>query len=180
MNYLKIEKTSINNGPGVRVVLWVAGCSVHCEGCQNPESWNFGAGKLFDNTALQELYDALNKPYIRGITFSGGNPLELKHLPCIFGLVNSIKMKYPNKDIWIYTGYKLSINDFTLPVTRFNGEPRLGKYLPMILQNCDVVVDGPYIEEQRDVTLKFRGSSNQRLIDVKETLKQGEIITIQN
>lgn len=180
MNYLKIEKTSINNGPGVRVVLWVAGCSIHCKGCQNPGSWDIKAGKLFNETAKQELFDALNKPYIKGITFSGGNPLELKHLPYIYGLMVDIKMRCPNKDIWLYTGYKLSINDFRQPAKRFNNESRIGKYFPMILQYCDVVVDGPYIEEQRDITLPFRGSKNQRLIDVKETLKQNKIVTIQN
>lgn len=180
MNYLQIEKTSVANGPGVRVVLWVAGCSIHCKGCQNPESWDFCAGKLFDDDAKQELFDALSKPYIRGITFSGGNPLELKHLPYIYGIIADVKKRYPSKDIWLYTGHELSIDDFALPSKRFNIEPRIGKYFPMILQCCDVVVDGPYIEEQRDITLKFRGSKNQRLIDVKETLKQGKIITIQN
>jgi anaerobic ribonucleoside-triphosphate reductase activating protein len=180
MNYLGIEKSSISNGPGVRVVLWVSGCSIHCKGCQNPESWDFCAGKLFDGEAKKELFDALNKPYIRGITFSGGNPLELKHLPHIYGMINDIKMKLPDKDIWLYTGYELNINDFHLPAIRFNNEARIGKYLPVILQSCDVIVDGPYIEEQRDITLKFRGSKNQRLIDVKETLKQNKIITIQN
>lgn len=180
MNYLQIDKSSISNGPGVRVVLWVSGCSIRCNGCQNQESWSFNAGKLFDLEAEQELLQALDKPYIKGITFSGGNPLELKHLPYIYGIISKIKIKHPNKDIWLYTGYELNINDFTLPAIRFNNDQRIGKYLQMILQCCDVVVDGPYIEEQRDITLKFRGSKNQRLIDVKETLKQGKIITIQN
>lgn len=173
MNYLGIDKSSISNGPGVRVVLWVAGCTVRCEGCQNPESWNFCAGKLFDEVAKQELFNALNRPYIRGITFSGGNPIEKKNLSCIYNLIIEIKDKFPDKDIWLYTGWELSINDFLQP------------YLDMIMTNeifrrCDVVVDGPYIEEQRDITLKFRGSRNQRLINVKETIKQGKIITIQN
>jgi anaerobic ribonucleoside-triphosphate reductase activating protein len=180
MNYLGIDKSSISNGTGVRVVLWVSGCTVHCKGCQNPESWDFCAGKLFDDDAKQELFDALSKPYIRGITFSGGNPLELKHLPHIYGIIVDVKKRYPSKDIWFYTGYELSIDDFALPSKRLNIEPRIGKYIPMILQCCDIVVDGPYIEEQRDITLKFRGSSNQRIIDVKETLKQSKIITIQN
>lgn len=180
MNYLQIDKSSISNGPGVRVVLWVSGCTLHCKGCQNPESWDFKAGKIFDDNAMDELMDALERPYIKGITFSGGNPLELRHLPYIYGIIANIKQRYPNKDIWLYTGYELDINDFILPATRFNNEPRLGKYLPMILQCCDVIVDGPYIEEQRDITLKFRGSKNQRLIDVKETMKQGTIKTIQN
>ena len=173
MNYLGIDKASISNGPGVRVVLWVSGCTLHCKGCQNPESWDFNAGRLFDYTAMQELFIALDKPYIRGITFSGGHPIERKNISWIYDLIVKIKDKFPNKDIWLYTGLKLSINDFK----------QIGKDLTMtteIFRLCDVIVDGPYIEEQRDITLKFRGSKNQRLIDVKKTLEQDEIITIQN
>jgi anaerobic ribonucleoside-triphosphate reductase activating protein len=165
MNYLGIDKSSISNGPGVRVVLWVAGCKIHCKGCQNPESWDFCAGKLFDDAAKQELFNALNKPYIRGITISGGNPLDS---PCnIFYLVTEIKCKFPNKDIWLYSGY--TYDEIRLSRERMKG-----------LMGVDVLVDGPYMEEQRDITLKFRGSKNQRLIDVKETMKQGKIVTIQN
>ena len=173
MNYLKIDKASIGNGPGVRVVLWVSGCSIHCNGCQNPESWDFNAGKKFDADAKQKLFDALNKPYIKGITFSGGNPVERKNSIDTFLLISEIKRRFPNKDIWLYTGVQLTTDDFAQPKE------------DMIIENeifrlCDVVVDGPYIEEQRDITLKFCGSRNQRLIDVKETLNQGKIITIQN
>lgn len=163
MNYLQIEKASISNGPGVRVVLWVAGCNLHCKGCQNPESWNFNSGKLFDEDAKQELFKALDKPYIKGITFSGGHPLENENINEIYSLCKEIKEKFPTKDIWLYTGHTFE---------------NIHSYL--IIKHIDVLVDGPYIEEQRDITLKFRGSKNQRLIDVKETLKQGEIITIQN
>ena len=173
MNYLGIDKSSISNGPGVRVVLWVSGCTVHCKGCQNPESWDFCAGKLFDEKAKQELFNALNKQYIRGITFSGGNPIERKNLSLIYDLIIEIKDKFPDKDIWLYTGWELTINDFRqsyIDITMTNE----------IFRHCDVVIDGPYIEEQRDITLKFRGSKNQRLIDVKETIKQDKIVTIQN
>jgi anaerobic ribonucleoside-triphosphate reductase activating protein len=165
MNYLGIDKTSISNGPGVRVVLWVSGCKVHCKGCQNPESWDFCAGKLFDDNAKQDLFDALSKPYIRGITISGGNPLD--QAQDIFILISEIKSKFPNKDIWLYSGY--TYEEIRQSRQRFKG-----------IMGVDVLVDGPYIEEQRDITLKFRGSKNQRLIDVNETLKQGKIITIQN
>ena len=165
MNYLGIDKASISNGPGVRVVLWVSGCKIHCKGCQNPESWDFNAGKLFDETAKQELFNALNKPYIKGITISGGNPLDT--LNEIFILLNEIKSKFPNKDIWLYSGY--TYDEIRSSRERFKQ-----------ILNVDVLVDGPYIEEQRDIMLKFRGSKNQRLIDVKETLKQNKIVTIQN
>lgn len=177
MNYLGIDKSSISNGPGVRVVLWVAGCSIHCKGCQNPESWDFCAGKLFDETAKQELLEALNKPYIRGISFSGGHPLEYENIPDVYNLIKEIKTRFPEKDIWLYTGYTLSINDFDNTVDICWDNSLLRNY---ILTKCDVVVDGPYIEEQRDITLKFRGSKNQRLINVKETLNQDKIVTIQN
>lgn len=177
MNYLGIDKSSISNGPGVRTTLWVSGCSCHCVGCQNPESWNFNAGTLFDENVKQILFDALNKPYIRGITFSGGHPLENNNVWTIYILIKEIKEKFPSKDIWLYTGYtwecifqEVTTDDFNLE--RF--------YRQEIVSMCDVVVDGPYIEAQRDITLKFRGSKNQRLINVKETLKSGEIVTIQN
>ena len=177
MNYLGIDKSSISNGPGVRVVLWVAGCKIHCKGCQNPESWDFCAGKPFDENAKQELFEVLDKPYIRGVSFSGGHPLEYESLPDVYDLIKEIKTRFPKKDIWLYTGYTLSINDFdnTVDICWDNG--LLRNY---ILAMCDVVVDGPYIEEQRDITLAFRGSKNQRIIDVKETLSQCKIITIQN
>ena len=165
MNYLGIDKASISNGPGVRVVLWVSGCKVHCKGCHNPESWDFCAGKLFDENAKQELFNALDKPYIRGITISGGNPLDRA---CeIFYLICEIKKKFPMKDIWLYSGYTYE-------------DLRQSREKMKVVVSVDVLVDGPYIEEQRDITLKFRGSKNQRIIDVKETLEQGKIITIQN
>lgn len=169
MNYMKIEKASISNGLGFRVVLFCAGCTLKCKGCFNPESWDFNAGKPFDDQAKKFLFEQLGKPYIKGITFSGGHSIERKNGCDILGLIKEIKTKFPDKDIWLYTGLRLSMDDF---------KPNC---LDMIVSDeifkmCDVVVDGPYIEEQRDITLPFRGSKNQRLIDVKETLKQGEII----
>lgn len=177
MNYHKIEKTSVANGTGIRVVLWCSGCRIGCKGCHNPETWDINSGQLFDDDANEELFDALNKPYIQGITFSGGHPLEYENLPIVYDLIKEIKKLYPQKDIWLYTGYSLSINDFdnTVDICFDNG--LLRNY---ILALCDVVVDGPYIEEQRDITLKWRGSKNQRVIDVKESIKQNKIITIQN
>ena len=165
MNYLGIDKSSISNGPGVRVVLWVAGCKIHCKGCQNPESWDFCAGKQFDETAKSELFKALDKPYIRGLTLSGGNPLDRPYE--IFQLVTEIKNKFPDKDIWLYSGY--TYDEIRSSRERFKA-----------LMGVDVLVDGPYIEEQRDITLEFRGSKNQRIIDLKETFKQGKIVTVQN
>ena len=177
MNYLQIDKSSISNGPGVRVVLWVSGCSLHCKGCQNPESWDFNAGKPFDEDAKKELFNALNKPYIRGITISGGHPLENKNVEELYLLIKEIKEKFLTKDIWLYTGYTWEQIFPSVCLDMFNVN---NLYSKESVKLCDVIVDGPYIKEQRDITLKFRGSKNQRLIDVKETLKQGKIITIQN
>ena len=166
MNYIKITKNDIANGPGVRCVLWVAGCNLHCKGCHNPQTWDCNAGQLFDNVAKQTLFEALDKPYIQGITISGGHPLDPHNFEDVLALVKGIKEKFPNKDIWLYTGYLY--------------EELYYREISRILLYIDVLVDGPYIEEQRDITLAFRGSRNQRLIDVKETLKQGKIITLQN
>ena len=161
MNYHKIEKTSVANGEGVRVVLWVSGCSLHCKGCHNPETWDFNSGKLFDENAEKELFKALSKSHIQGITFSGGHPLEPLNIDVVYELIRKIKKRLPDKDIWLYTGWTLNIDDFCQHNT---------------LELCDVIVDGRYIEELRDLTLKWRGSSNQRVIDVKKTLEKGEFV----
>jgi anaerobic ribonucleoside-triphosphate reductase activating protein len=121
---------------------------------------------LFDENAKNELFEALNKPYIQGITISGGHPLDPNNFECVLALVKEIRTTYPTKDIWLYTGYLY--------------EELYYKEISRILLYIDVLVDGPYIEEQRDVTLAFRGSRNQRLINIPETLKQGKIITLQN
>lgn len=160
MNYHKIEKTSIANGEGIRVVLWVSGCSLHCKGCHNPETWNANSGKPFNLEAKRELYEALDKSYIQGITFSGGNPLD--SFPEVFALCKEIKEKFPNKDIWLYSGYTYEEINQTL--------------MGMILEYVDILVDGKYIEEQRDLRLKWRGSHNQRVIDVQKTLKENKIV----
>lgn len=177
MNYLGIDKSSISNGPGVRVVLWVSGCTCRCHGCQNPESWDFCAGTLFNEDAKQKLFEALNKSYIRGITISGGHPLENKNVEDIYLLIKEIKSKFPNKDIWLYTGYTWDHIFTPVCIDMFNVN---NMYRKEAVKMCDVIVDGPYVEELRDITLKFRGSNNQRLIDVKATLKQDRIVTIQN
>lgn len=165
MNYHKIEKTSVANGTGIRVVLWVSGCSLHCKGCHNPETWSLCSGKLFDEEAKRELFEALDKPYIQGITLSGGHPLEEGNRTAIYFLVQEIKKRFPQKDIWLYTGY-------TWDEIFKNGSREMRK----ILYWVDVLVDGKYIEEQRDITLKWRGSRNQRVIDVKESLKRNEVV----
>lgn len=161
MNYIKITKNDIANGPGVRVTLWVSGCSLHCSGCHNPQTWDFNAGKPFDEAAKEELFEALNKPYIQGVTFSGGNPLERPYE--IFTLTNEIRSKFPNKDIWLYSGY--TYDEICKSREKFKG-----------ITNVDVLVDGPYVEKQRDITMKFAGSKNQRTISVQDSINKGTVI----
>ena len=172
MNYIKITKTDIANGEGVRCVLWVSGCDVHCQGCHNPESWNFCAGKPFDNAVMEELIEAINRPWIKGLTLSGGHPLAYDNLPDVYQICKAVREKCPEKTIWLYTGYNLTPSDFdnTVDIGFDNG--LLRKY---ILAMCDVVVDGRYDENLRDISLRFRGSSNQRIIDVKKTTLNKDI-----
>ena len=147
MNYHNITKDDMLNGEGLRVVLWVAGCNHRCPGCQNPQTWDVEGGIPFDETAKQELFAELEKPYIDGITFSGGDPVHTCNRQSIYELAREIKEKYPNKTVWIYTGYTYEQIQ----------EKELIKYI-------DVLVDGPYIKSRRDLNLEYRGSSNQRII----------------
>ena len=177
MNYHKIEKTSIVNGTGIRVVLWVSGCSLHCKGCHNPETWSVNSGKLFDEEAKRELFEVLDKPYIQGVTFSGGHPLEDENVETIYSLIKEIKEKFPDKDIWLYTGYTWNYIFHRVITDNFDFKRDLAiDYRKKIVELCDVLVDGKYIEELRDITLKWKGSSNQRVIDVQESLKKNEIV----
>ena len=151
MNYLTITKDDTLNGDGLRVVLWVAGCSHHCKGCQNSYSWNPNTGVLFTDETINEIFAELSKDYISGLTLSGGDPLYIDNRDTITNLVKSVKEKFPNKTIWLYTGY--SYEDI--------------KNLD-IINYLDVIIDGEYKEELRDITLPYRGSSNQRIIYLKE------------
>lgn len=177
MRYAKIEKNSVANGPGIRVVLWCQGCSIHCPGCHNQSTWSFEGGRVFTTKDVQEICSELDKDYVAGITFSGGHPLEPENVWECAALAQYIKQKYPQKDIWLYTGHTLTYEDITK--AKIWGGHNNGKMYSRLLMNCDVVVDGPYIEAERDITLKFRGSRNQRLIDIPATLKAGNIITIE-
>ena len=181
MNYHKIEKTSIANGTGIRVVLWISGCSLHCKGCHNPETWSANSGNIFNEEAKKELFEALDKSYIQGITFSGGHPLEDRNVEDVYNLITEIREKFPTKDIWLYTGYTWDSILYPIVTDDFNLNRDLAiDYRKKIIKMCDVVVDGKYIEEQRDLTLKWRGSRNQRVIDVKKTLENDEIVLYNN
>lgn len=147
------------NGDGLRVVLWVSGCGHHCRGCQNPVTWNPKDGVPFDEAAREELFEQLSKSYISGITFSGGDPLYPENEAEITALAKEIRRRFPEKTIWLYTGYLW--------------EDVKEKE---IIKNLDVCVDGRYEEELRNTQLHWRGSSNQRVIDVQESLKKHQVV----
>ena len=150
MYYSGITKCDVANGNGFRVVLWVSGCDHHCKGCHNPETWNPYYGKQFDVFTELEILDALDKDYVEGLTLSGGDPLKKENVPYVYWLVKQVKEKYPDKDIWCWTGYTLE---------ELNGR----RDVKELLKYIDVLVDGPFIESKRDITLAWRGSSNQRI-----------------
>ena len=174
MNYFKIDDYDIANGPGVRTTVWVTGCRLHCPGCHNPQSWDFYAGLPWNDSSREELRKALSKPEIQGITLTGGHPLEYENLSGVLNIIGIVRNEFPEKDIWLYTGYNLEIKDFDTTVYADKWDNDLLKRI--ILSRCDVVVDGPYIEEEKDITLAWRGSRNQRVIDVKKTIEKGEIV----
>ncbi len=159
MNYHNITKCDLLNGEGVRVVLWLAGCSHHCKGCQNPITWDENGGLLFDEQAKNELFLALSNPDIDGITFSGGDPLFCNNREEVGKLLQEISTKFPTKNIWLYTGYEWDEI----------------KNLPFI-KYVDVLVDGKFVEAKKDNNLLWKGSSNQKVIDVKKTLESGNIV----
>ena len=159
MRYHNITKDDMLNGDGLRVVLWVSGCEHACPDCQNPVTWDLNCGLVFDEAAKQELFCELDKSYISGITFSGGDPLHPANRAEIAALIDEVSEKYPQKTIWLYTGY--SWNDI--------------KDLPCI-GKLDVLVDGRYVSELRDVNLPWRGSSNQNVIEVQESILLDKIV----
>ena len=163
MNYEKIDKCSVSNGTGIRTVLWVSGCDIHCRNCHNQQTWDFNSGIPFTENTMQELLYDLSKPYIKGLTLSGGHPLDPHNAPKVLEIVKRVKMVFPNKDIWIYSGYVWE--DIIKNET-----------LREILKYTDVLVDGAYIDELRDISLPFRGSSNQRIIDVEKSLAENKVI----
>lgn len=163
MKYNKIEKNSIANGIGIRVVLWVSGCSIHCKGCHNPQTWDFNCGKMFDIEAIQIICEELKKPYVAGITLSGGHPLEPENVEVCMSLCMYLKKRFPEKTIWLYTGWTWEEISHMA-----------------IMDYIDVVVDGPYIEDKRNISLKWRGSENQRVIDVQASLANKTIILLED
>lgn len=180
MNYHNITYPDQNNGDGLRVVLWVSGCEHCCKKCQNPQTWEYSSGIQFDQSAKEEILNQLKLPYIEGITLSGGDPLAAENVSEVYKIVDEIRLSFPSKTIWLYTGYTLeqlySPISGQLPRAAYKNENDVYKLRQKVISACDVVVDGEYIDELRDVTLHWCGSSNQRVIDVKKTFEKGEVV----
>ena len=169
MKYHNITHPDMNNGDGLRVVLWLSGCSHKCKGCQNPQTWSVDSGIPFDEEAEKELFEVLENDYISGITFSGGDPLHDNNIKDVLNLINKIRLLLPEKTIWLYSGYIWE--DIFLPT-----RDELSRIRRDIISQCDVFVDGRYIDELRNITLKWRGSQNQRVIDCKKSIQENKII----
>ena len=173
MNYHTITYPDQNNGDGLRVVLWLSGCSHHCYNCQNPQTWDVNSGIPFDESAKEELFRELGKDYISGLTLSGGDPLHEANLDGVLDLVNRIRLSFPNKSIWIYSGYQWSeIFNEGVYITKECACWKRRK----IVRQCDVMVDGRYIDSQHNPSKKWAGSDNQKVIDVQQSLQKGEVV----
>ena len=169
MNYATIKPRDIANGPGVRVCLFVSGCTHHCKGCFNQEAWDFDFGQPFTQETIDYILDQLSPSFVKGLTLLGGEPFEPQNQPAIVELLRQIKAKYPEKSIWAFSGY---LFDRDILAGRL-GDPEITREY---LSYLDVLVDGPFIEAKKNLTLRFRGSENQRLIDVPKSLSSGEIV----
>lgn len=200
MNYLRIDKEDVCNGEGLRVVLWLSGCSHKCKGCQNPQTWDADSGIPFNESTKEELFRELDKDYISGLTLTGGDPLFESNLDDVLELVTEVNKRYnttqyidennqnnhnilntnadkirlssPHKTIWIYSGYTWE----EILDEEYNFLEMHDTLRQTIIAQCNVFVDGQYKESQRDITLPYRGSKNQRLIDVQQSLQEGKIV----
>ena len=162
MRYNLIRKMDIANGPGVRVSIFMQGCEFHCKNCFNPDTWAFDKGNEFTDETIEHILELANHDHIRGLSILGGEPMHPRNIDGTTKLAKAFKEKYPDKDIWIWSGFLFE---------------NLNK--KEVLQYIDVLVDGQYVDEAHDPTLKWRGSSNQRVIDVKKTLKQNKIVLLE-
>ena len=171
MNYADIKKYDIANGTGIRISLFVSGCPHHCKNCFNPEAWDELYGHPFTEKEENEIIEFLGNSYINGLSLLGGEPMWPKNQEILLPFLKRVKEKYPKKDIWCYTGYLFDkeIIDIMYKESKTTRE---------LLKLIDVIVDGRYIDELKDITLFFRGSSNQRIIDVKKSLKEGKVCEI--
>lgn len=173
MNYATIKNCDIANGPGVRVSLFVSGCTHRCKGCFNEIAWDFNYGKPFTQETIDEILKMLEPEHIKGITLLGGEPFEPQNQPALLDLLRQIRKKFPHKSIWAFSGY---LFDKDILSGRLGPWEITKEYLSYL----DVLVDGPFILEKKDLSLRFRGSSNQRLIDVPASLQQNKVVLWQD
>ncbi len=169
MNYATIKNCDIANGPGVRVSLFVSGCTHHCKGCFNEVAWDFDYGQPFTQETVNDILDMMKPHYIKGITLLGGEPFEPQNQPALVDLLRQIKAAYPEKSIWAFSGYLFDKD--ILP--GHLGDPEITREFVSYL---DVLVDGRFVLEKKNLSLRFRGSSNQRIIHVPSSLARGEIV----
>ena len=173
MNFAAIKPSDIADGPGVRVSLFVSGCTNHCENCFQPETWDFGYGEPFTSETEERILNLLDRSYIKGMTILGGEPFEPSNQRALLPFVRRVRERYPDKTIWMYSGFTYE------EMTREGTHPHCEATLPL-LDLIDVLVDGRFVEKLKNLSLRFRGSSNQRLIDMKKTLADGEIVLWEN
>ena len=169
MNYADIKKIDVANGEGVRVSVFVSGCNHHCKGCFNQCAWDFNYGKKFTEKEEQQIIDYMNHDYISGLSLLGGEPLEPKNQEGLLPLVKKVKEKFPDKNIWCYTGFDFE-KDVVGKMVKNNETTR------EFLKYIDIIVDGKFEEDKKDLKLQFRGSSNQKIVDVKKSLQTGQIV----
>ncbi len=166
MNYADIKKVDVANGPGVRVSLFVSGCTHHCLECFNPETWDFHFGSPFGQEQIQEILDYLRPAHIKGLSLLGGEPFEPENQAAVLELVQRVRAELPDKTIWCYSGYLFEALS----------EGKVGSYSRALLEQLDVLVDGPFMIARKNLGLRFRGSDNQRIIRVPESLASGSIV----
>lgn len=169
MNFATIKYYDIANGPGVRTSVFVSGCRHHCPGCFNEVAWDFGYGKPFDKATRNEVFASCQPDYIAGISLLGGEPMEPAHQAALLPLLRSFRQRYPEKTVWCYSGY-----DFEQDI--LTGQLGPWEITQEVLSYLDVLVDGEFHQKEKDLTLRFRGSRNQRVIDVKKSLAEDQII----
>ena len=169
MNYADIKLFDVANGTGVRVSVFVSGCTHHCKNCFNPDTWDFGYGKPFTDVEINHIIDSCKEDYIAGLSLLGGEPMEYMNQEVLFPFLKKVKERFPEKSIWCFTGYVYEKDILHRMIPKW-------KYTKKMLEQIDYLVDGPFVMEKKNISLKSRGSSNQRIIDVKKTLETGEVV----
>ena len=181
MNYAQMRSMDISNGEGIGVSLFVQGCDFHCKNCFNSETWDFSKGQEWNEKTKNQFLKLVEKPFIQRVSILGGEPLHPQNVQNVLKIVDEIRVSYPAKNIWLYTGYTweeiwIKDNIKTGDKVKDMREKSIKNLRRQVVRMCDVLIDGRYVDELRDVSLHWRGSSNQRVINVQETLKQNKII----